>query len=590
MFKTGAVRLISTAGLLVLASTASGQSVAGDFVPSYTFRGSQLTGWTPLGQASWRADNGEIVGVPRGGGGWLIMDEPYQDLGFFARFRCAAPCTAGVLLRAQRTEGGLTGVFVSLADGDIGQYRITIDRNGREVSRERLGRAAGLRSAPPPAPPAQAAPPAPPAAPAEFPFGPVPPAGVRLPGLLPPRPGIWPGEWNQISIILDANIVRPTLNGGNQLGTAYPGDQAAGYGPVALYVGGTSEVRFRDVSVKDLNLRDVPHERVSSRFRLQQLDEFSYAWDAAVADVNQDGQVDIVAGPFYYLGPEFTQRREFFLSETHSPGTDYVMNMMAYAHDFNGDRWPDILMGAYGARPMHLYINPRGERRRWDRHVVLPGIASELTLLQDMDADGRPEAIFVADQTLVFAKYDPANPTAWTVHPISERGMTYGHGFGVGDITGDGKLEVLQPAGWWEQPAGGVAAGRWTYHPQEFARWSRSQVAGGGNMAVFDVDGDGRNDVVTSLNAHGWGLAWFKQTRDAGGKIAFERHMIMDDFSAQNAGGVTFAGLHAGVVPADIDADGVLDFVTGKRFWGHLDGYTDADAQSPAVIYWYRTI
>ena len=63
-------------------------------------------------------------------------------------------------------------------------------------------------------------------------------------------------------------------------------------------------------------------------------------------------------------------------------------------------------------------------------------------------------------------------------------------------------------------------------------------------MAVYDVNGDGLNDVVTSLNAHGFGLAWFEQKRDASGNISFVRHMISDDYSAKNAGDVTFSEPH----------------------------------------------
>jgi hypothetical protein len=63
-------------------------------------------------------------------------------------------------------------------------------------------------------------------------------------------------------------------------------------------------------------------------------------------------------------------------------------------------------------------------------------------------------------------------------------------------------------------------------------------------MAVYDVNGDGLNDVVTVLQVHGYGLAWFEQKRDAAGQISFVQHMIMDDFSTKNAGGVTFSEAH----------------------------------------------
>ena len=112
---------------------------------------------------------------------------------------------------------------------------------------------------------------------------------------------------------------------------------------------------------------------------------------------------------------------------------------------------------------------------------------------------------------------------------------------------------------------------------------------GGAEMAVYDVNGDGLNDIVTSLGAHGWGLAWFEQKRDKSGAISFVEHMIMDDYSTKNAGDVTFSELHALTV-ADIDGDGVPDIVTGKRLFSHQESYTDPDPYGPAVLYWYRTV
>jgi hypothetical protein len=108
-------------------------------------------------------------------------------------------------------------------------------------------------------------------------------------------------------------------------------------------------------------------------------------------------------------------------------------------------------------------------------------------------------------------------------------------------------------------------------------------------MAVYDANGDKLNDVVTSLSAHGWGLGWFEQKRDAQGIISFDRHVIMDDLSAKNAGGVTFSQPH-GSSFGDVDGDGVTDFIVGKRFWSHSDSYVDPEPYAPAVLYWYRTV
>ena len=53
---TTVIALALVAGAIFAANT--------NFVPDYLFSGSKLTGWHPLGAAEWRAENGEIIGVP----------------------------------------------------------------------------------------------------------------------------------------------------------------------------------------------------------------------------------------------------------------------------------------------------------------------------------------------------------------------------------------------------------------------------------------------------------------------------------------------------------------------------------------------
>ena len=265
--------------------------------------------------------------------------------------------------------------------------------------------------------------------------------------------------------------------------------------------------------------------------------------------------------------------------------------MQTFAYDFTGDGWPDVLdMGSIG-QPLHLYVNPKGENRRWDKYDVVPHVNKEVSLLKDIDGDGKPEYVYGGEGYLRYAKPDPANPTGpWIVHTISEQGpWGAGHGLGVGDINGDGRMDIVDAYGWWEQPPAGSKQELWTYHPEAFGRWTGHASPGGAEIAVYDVNGDGLNDVVTALQAHGWGLAWFEQKRDAAGKISFVEHMIADDFSTKNAGGVTFSELH-GTAFADVDGDGIPDFIVGKRYWSHLDDYTDPDAYGPPVLYWYRTV
>ncbi len=555
------------------------------FIPDTTFKAASLAGWHVLGQADWRVQNGEVIGTvkPGGSGGWLVLDRSYQDVGFYASFRCSGGCKTGVLFRAEKTPQGLRGIYLSLNEGEMASYRVTLGAEGQELQREALRPASGGRIAPP----------ADPAAAGRGGRGgrggadaaPV----VKLP-IEAPKQGLRPDDWNQVEIIFDANVIRAFLNQDRASGGGVAEDEDGRYGPLALYVGGAGEVRFKDIGYKDLAIRVAPDEQVSSRFRMQRLNEFYYAWSAAADDFDHDGSLDVVAGPYIYFGPDYTKYREILMAHTWNPSREYANDcMVQYAGDMTGDGWSDVICSNLGT-PVFLYVNPKGESRRWDKYQVIPRIQNEIIDLKDVDGDGKRELVYVADGTLRYAKPDPAKPTEpWIVHTISERGFTTGHGLGVGDINGDGRQDIVNAYGWWEQPPAGSNQGLWIYHPQVFGTWSRCCGVGGALMGVYDANGDGLNDVVTSLEAHGFGLGWYEQKRDAAGQISFVEHVIAGNYGAKNAGGVTFSQPH-GAFFADVDGDGVPDFIVGKRYWSHLDVFNDADPYGPPVLYWYRTV
>jgi hypothetical protein len=564
-----------------------------DFTPDFTFRGSSLAGWHPLGHANWRAENGEITGKPETlGGGWLVLDKSYQDVELYTEFRCAENCDAGVLLRIERTtDNGWKGIYASLS-GEGGSYEMTLNAEGKELKRTSLLRAAAQFARMAAGPwangqahvPGFAGPAITLAEQEEEASKPPAPAGARPAGGgrgAPPRPQIKAGEWNTLDLIADADMVWTTLNGRRGANSA-TSDRMMGYGPIALHVGGTGEVRFRDVATKDLNRKTEPAAQVSSHFRMQQLNDFFYSWGASVGDINRDGIPDVIAGPFYYLGPDYTERHEFTAARSYSPSNNFPEGMIYFAYDYTGDGWQDII--CVDSRPIYLYVNPRGESRRWDRYNVVPSATSEIELFRDIDGDGKPEILFAGpNAVMAYAKPDHANPTGvWKVHNISEPGLAGAHGMGVGDINGDGRMDIVNSRGWWEQPASGAGETLWKFHPEQFG-------AGGAEMGVYDVNGDGLNDIVTVIAAHGWGIAWFEQKRDAQGNISFVRHDIMGDLSTKNAGGVAFSEPHATAF-ADMDGDGVPDLIVGKRLYSHLESHLDPDPYGPAVLYWYRTV
>ena len=103
-------------------------------------------------------------------------------------------------------------------------------------------------------------------------------------------------------------------------------------------------------------------------------------------------------------------------------------------------------------------------------------------------------------------------------------------------------------------------------------------------MYAYDIDGDGKNDVITSGNAHGYGLLWFKNIDNK----TFEKKYIMGTEIDHSRFKLRFSQLHA-VELMDMDGDGVKDIITGKRFWAH-GPRGDVEAKMPAVLYVFKLV
>jgi 3-keto-disaccharide hydrolase/VCBS repeat protein/FG-GAP repeat protein len=591
MFQRRLLAVLISLTALVLSIAPAAQTPAtvrpATFVPDWTFKGSALTGTEQIGQAKWSAENGEIVGTPTSAeGGWLLINPGYQDVQLAGSYRCAAACNVGVMVRSEKTATGIKGILKTLAGGPPETAAVTVDSQGRVGGREPITRPGGamLRIQPPPPPQSAGG-----------------PGGARGAGgggrgggsgstfvsMFPARGSteFKPNDWNTFEVLVDANVYRASVNAPVGGGLTIDGETGS-FGPIALYVGGTGEVRFKNLALKDLQRRVTPTEKTSPHFRAQHFEDFYYGWSAAAGDFNHDGVLDVTMGNRYYLGPSFTDSREVYLGQAFNPAKEYGPAMVNYAGDYTGDGWDDILVAE--SRAPALYVNPHGESRRWTRYTIFPEVISESIAFVDVNNDGKADAIFSGSNKVQWATFDQANPTGpWKVYAVSEAGPWGGsiHGIGAGDINGDGRVDLIAPHGWWEQPAGGATVTPWTFHQGAFGRNGNA----GGNFEIYDVNGDKLPDVVTSLAAHGFGLAWYEQKRDAAGAISFVEHQIMGDFAANNPGDVTFSELHA-LTMADIDGDGLKDIITGKRAWAHLDSYSDPDAQGAAVLYWFKTI
>lgn len=340
-------------------------------------------------------------------------------------------------------------------------------------------------------------------------------------------------------------------------------------------------------------------------FKRSQLTDKFWGEGATFGDLNRDGKPDIVSGPYWYAGPDFTQCHEYYPATTtfklKKDGTEqtiegfegalgvnnkYSDNFLAFVHDFNGDKWNDILIVGFPGEGTAWFENPQGQPGHWKKHLALDVTDNESPAFTDITGDGKPELVCNSKGFFGYAEPDGKDPAApWKFRPISPNNKyhRFTHGMGVGDVNGDGRNDLLEKSGWWEQPQSLAGDPGWTYHKFAFT------PIGGAQMYAYDVNGDGWNDVITSFAAHGFGLLWFEQVR-ANGEITFKPHVILSPEQKRTPDkyGVSFSELHA-LDLVDMDGDGLKDIVTGKRFWSH--GYEgDPDRNNTAVLYWFKLV
>ena len=338
---------------------------------------------------------------------------------------------------------------------------------------------------------------------------------------------------------------------------------------------------------------------LDGKWTKQQLTDNFWAEGATVADVNKDGKPDVIYGPYWFEGPSFTKRHLIYPDTQRSKvkqadGTEkeiegfkgakseengYSDNFIAAAYDINGDGWTDYVVMGFPGKETVWYENPQDKDEPWKKHVALDVTDSESPMFVDIDGDGQPDLLCMSNGHLGYATFNPKKPEdKWTWHAVSPKlaFAKFTHGIGYGDINGDGKIDLLEANGWWEQPKTPASADTpWTFHPQKFGS------KGGAQMYVYDVNGDGKNDVITSLSAHEYGLAWYEQTSDG-----WKEHLITGTPTEAGETGLVFSQLHA-IELVDMNGDGVLDIVTGKRFWAH-GNHGDPEPMAPAVVWWFE--
>ncbi|WP_395737385.1 PVC-type heme-binding CxxCH protein [Prosthecobacter sp.] len=364
------------------------------------------------------------------------------------------------------------------------------------------------------------------------------------------------------------------------------------------------------------------HAATQITWKRQQLHGDFYSEGAAIGDINGDGKPDVVAGPFWWEGPTFEKKHAYYEPKIFSIN-GYSDNFFAYVYDFNADKKNDILILGFPGKEARLYLNPgTHDDNPWPMHIVADVVDNESPVFTDITGDGKPEIVCSTGGKFGwFAPHWDKPTEKWPFVAVTEdvKVAKFTHGLGVGDVNGDGKMDLLEARRWWEQPKIEILPGQTRAFSPDLAAKMRQQIemhwsqhnfaagiGGGAQMFVYDFDGNGTNDVFTSLAAHRYGVAVYLQQKttlpasanavvggvkqEVSGILnvgpTWQRVMLASEQPQDNDYGIVFSQPHAAHL-ADIDGDGVKDIVTGKRYWAH-NGH-DPDERGARVIYWYQT-
>jgi hypothetical protein len=275
----------------------------------------------------------------------------------------------------------------------------------------------------------------------------------------------------------------------------------------------------------------------------------------AVADLDRDGRLDFITG---------RSRGEIVWYRMEAPdrwvqhrlGEQSPSDVGGAALDVDGDGWIDFVTGGAWYRNTGRPRTESFERIVFDAELA----AVHDVVLADLDGDGRADVLTMSDRNNLRWYRIPADPRQlWQRHDI---GPSVHAGIGVGDLDGDGDIDVVRSNVWFENADG--KGQRWVMHENIPFGNPNPPFPLATHCAVLDMDGDGDHDLVMTENEiKGGRIGWLENLDGRGG--AWRLHELP-------AGDTAVRGAYHSLAVADFDNDGDADIFTCEMEWIAGDG------------------